>query len=346
MVNFESLPADRLVEICQTYHDIYGPLPQNRTPAQPYKGFTIKRIAFKLSYIGLKYHGMQTQPTSKRTIQDIITKAMKECGLLPESKEEIQWGCCGRTDSFVSAANQVIAVNIYSRLHTNMAEVGTKRRSTAEFSYIPMINARLPRDIRIHGYAYVADDWVPRKQCSERTYKYYVNTTGMDIGKMKSTGKKLIGLHDFRNFCKRDADVSSFVREIKQVSIDPLDLSDLTCPLVSSFHTVTITANSFLWNQIRYIIAVLSCVGSGEQPISVVDDLLDVENNPDKPFWLTPADPVGLVLADCEFDGLTWIEEGISKVQSDVSSDTAKAIRVALINSSILNAIQDKEVNR
>ncbi|KAL6245023.1 pseudouridine synthase deg1 [Rhinocladiella similis] len=93
-----------------------------------------------------------------------------------------------------------------------------------ELSYISILNAILPADIRVLA-------WCPdppptfdaRFSCRERRYKYfftnpaYCPTPGalglkngmregyLDIEKMRVAAKKLEGLHDFRNLCKIDA---------------------------------------------------------------------------------------------------------------------------------------------
>ncbi|KIW10379.1 tRNA pseudouridine(38-40) synthase [Exophiala spinifera] len=93
-----------------------------------------------------------------------------------------------------------------------------------ELSYISILNAILPPDIRVLA-------WCPdppatfdaRFSCRERRYKYFFTnpsfcpTPGalglkngmregyLDIDKMRVAAKKLEGLHDFRNLCKIDA---------------------------------------------------------------------------------------------------------------------------------------------
>ncbi|EXJ87846.1 hypothetical protein A1O1_04773 [Capronia coronata CBS 617.96] len=99
-----------------------------------------------------------------------------------------------------------------------------------ELSYVTMLNAILPPDIRI--LAWCPDppaNFDARFSCRERRYKYFFTnpafcpTPGprgmryadgrpgkrregwLDIEKMRQAAKKLEGLHDFRNLCKIDA---------------------------------------------------------------------------------------------------------------------------------------------
>lgn len=70
--------------------------------------------------------------------------------------------------------------------------------------YGSIINNLLPDDIRIQGYAVVPPYFDARFSCLYREYKYFFNLKNMNLEKMKEATQKLIGTHDFRNFCKRD----------------------------------------------------------------------------------------------------------------------------------------------
>lgn len=55
------------------------------------------------------------------------------------------------------------------------------------------------------GGAVVPDSFDARFSCTGRTYKYFFISTGRDIEKMKAGAAKILGEHDFRNFCKKDS---------------------------------------------------------------------------------------------------------------------------------------------
>lgn len=60
-----------------------------------------------------------------------------------------------------------------------------------------------------------------RFMCRRRVYKYYFMKDGLNIGLMKGVGQKLVGKHDFRNYCKVDVTQTvDFVREIYEVDIE------------------------------------------------------------------------------------------------------------------------------
>lgn len=70
--------------------------------------------------------------------------------------------------------------------------------------YCTMMNSVLPPEIRVHGYTEVPPYFDARFSCLYREYKYFFNLKSMDLDKMKQAAEKLVGVHDFRNFCKKD----------------------------------------------------------------------------------------------------------------------------------------------
>merc|ERR1712187_663131 len=62
---------------------------------------------------------------------------------------------------------------------------------------------------------------------------------------------------------------------------------------------------SFLYHQVRCIVAVLLMVGQGLEDPGIVKELLDIEKHPRKPHYM-PADESGLVLHDCGFEGVPF----------------------------------------
>lgn len=70
---------------------------------------------------------------------------------------------------------------------------------------------------------------------------------------------------------------------------------------------LTISGKAFLWHQIRCIVAVLFRIGSGKETPDVVQQLLDVDNNPCRPQY-TMASEVPLNLFHVVFDdeNITW----------------------------------------
>lgn len=68
-----------------------------------------------------------------------------------------------------------------------------------------------------------------------------------------------------------------------------------------------IEGSSFLWHQIRCIVAILILIGQHKEPASIIDDLLDIEKYPSKPQY-TMVHELPLCLFECEFaaDKVVW----------------------------------------
>ncbi|GAB5033810.1 trna pseudouridine(38 39) synthase [Nannochloropsis oceanica] len=89
-----------------------------------------------------------------------------------------------------------------------------------ELDYATLLNRVLPPDIRALGWAPVPPGFSARFCCAHRTYRYFFDGEGLDLEKMREGARKLVGQHDFRNFCKMDVTtVQSFVRLVKEAEI-------------------------------------------------------------------------------------------------------------------------------
>lgn len=136
----------------------------------------------------------------------------------------------------------------------------------------------------------------------------------LDIAAMRDGCERLVGLHDFRNFCKIDASkqLTNFQRRIFHASIDevsPLAIpSFLAHPALASpagpdapkMYCFTLHGSAFLWHQVRSLVAVLFLLGQRLEPPSLVTALLDMDANPTRPKYEMASD-APLVLWDCIF---------------------------------------------
>jgi len=81
-----------------------------------------------------------------------------------------------------------------------------------ELAYVTILNRLLPPDIRIISWSPVHKNFNARFHCTYRTYKYFFQAQRLDIPLMQKAAQKLIGVHDFRNFCKVDPLYNSHYR--------------------------------------------------------------------------------------------------------------------------------------
>ncbi|KAF2832385.1 pseudouridine synthase [Ophiobolus disseminans] len=235
---------------------------------------------------------------------------------------------------------------------------------TSELPYIQLLNRVLPPQIRIYAWCpNPPENFNARFSCKERRYKYFFtipsfapvpgssglyNTAPdndimregwLDIAAMKAGCSELIGLHDFRNFCKIDASkqLTNFKRRIFHADIEkvsPLSVpSFLAHPALSSgahqepkVYAFTLHGSAFLWHQVRSIVALLFLIGQRLESPSLIPQLLDIASNPTRPKYEMASD-APLVLWDCVFphehevqsaedrqhgyeDRLTWVYVG------------------------------------
>lgn len=190
------------------------------------------------------------------------------------------------------------------------AEVGSAdAECETEFDYCHILNRVLPKEMKAVAWAYVNDpDFSARHQCAGRTYKYYFPKGKLDVHAMDAAAKKLVGTHDFRNFCKINVgERLVYVRELRDFKIDPVMFPELDVGYIGPYQlcVATIDGTGFLYHQVRYMMSVLILIGMGLEDASVIDHLLDIEKTPRRPQYGLCAE-YPLVLYDCKFKNLSW----------------------------------------
>ncbi|KAF4697214.1 tRNA pseudouridine synthase 3 [Perkinsus olseni] len=264
------------------------------------------RFLLKFAYIGTRYAGVAWQNQEEfgvNTVENELFKALVKTCLI-ESRTSCDFSRCGRTDKGVHARGN------YATLRLRVKPDGT------EFPYVQMINRVLPEDIRILRISSVPhDDFDARFSCKSRTYKYFFPSEGLNLAAMSRAAQRLVGQHDYRNFCRMDVEQTvNFERTIH--SFDFRDGGDIS-------HAV-ITGSAFLWHQVRCMMEVLMLVGRGLEQPEVVDALLDIEKTPGKPSY-DLADGAGLVLFDCEYD-VDWLDQNAEEDQEAVAMFSRAAV--------------------
>ncbi len=224
------------------------------------------RLAYKIAYFGLNFHGSQYQP-KVRTVEGELFKAFEKLGIEPKKS---RYRCAGRTDAGVHAFGQVIAIN------------------TKETILPRMLNGHLPEDIVAWAWAKVKSNFNPRKAKSRR-YMYVLPTENYDVSVMRKATKLLIGTHDFCNFTRGFGREKSCVRTIYNVELR----------IDKDFVIFEIEGNAFTWNMVRCIVTALEEVGSRRRDIGWFERMLDPKKHRER---IEPAPPYGLVLKDIRYD--------------------------------------------
>ncbi|NLD56710.1 MAG: tRNA pseudouridine(38-40) synthase TruA [Methanomicrobiales archaeon] len=228
------------------------------------------RLAFRVSYLGSRFFGSQMQESS-RTVEGEFVAACQRLSLFEDWREA---GFCfaGRTDRGVHACGQVAA---FSTLVPERA--------------VNTINTRLPPDCWCTGFAEVPPEFHPRYDARSRTYRYYYPAPPADIAAMNRASALFIGTHNFTNFA-RVRDKNPF-RKVLFCAVQKED----------EFVFFEVTAESFLWHQVRSMATALLRVGNGEAPEDSVRELL--EGPAERPLQPAPAE--GLILWDTDV-GISW----------------------------------------
>lgn len=298
LVNLNSLSKDELIKlISEKFPEILNfesvSVEKKMKQTKPERAFDAssydsKMVALKVAYFGFKYQGFASQngllkifnnvlpsQNSADTVEDHIFRAMIRTRLILDPKT-CNYSRCGRTDAGVSSTGQVIAL----KLRTSNRKSGTEAETTEGIDYVNVLNKQLPDDIRILDWAFVPEDFSARFSCSSRLYHYHFakvhydinsrDTFSLDIDRMQEAAKLLVGVHDFRNFCKRDPSKpdQSFTREILECYVKKSEDVD-------GFYTFVCRGSAFLYHQIRCIMAILFFIGIKSEPVELIATMLE-----------------------------------------------------------------------
>ena len=274
--------------------------------ANPFENCQWKNVAFKVAYIGVNYMGFEAQLSAGTScIEDKLFVAQEKTAMIPnfnlpegsqiqqKQSKEHNYTKSGRTDRGVSAAG-----NVFNQL---IRDDGKDR------NYVSRLNALLPEDIRILDTKTVSKDFSSRFDANWREYRYFFMKKNLNLDKMQEACQKLIGEHDFRNFCKMNLlATTNHIRSILEVGQHKADLnvnnsSSFEYNGYFDMNYIRIRGTAFQWHQIRCIMSVLFQIGEELEEETVVDELLDVETNPSRPgYGQAPAD--NLIFWECDYD--------------------------------------------
>lgn len=237
-----------------------------------------------ICYDGANYNGWQIQPKQK-TVQGELETALKQI-----FKQEIKTVASGRTDAGVSAIGQ--AVNFIAD------------KKFKEFSLQGYLNMILPSDIRVQNVKIVDENFNARFSAKKKTYAYnfYVSKTSkpyldkfatrvsykLDINKLESELKTLIGTHDFTSLSSVDTQTVTKVR----------DIYDVTLAQNGEVYTVSFTGSGFLKNMIRVIMGTAFDIARGKIKLS----FLQIIEKKNRIFAGKTASAVGLVLVKVNYE--------------------------------------------
>lgn len=229
------------------------------------------RLAFRVSYLGNRFFGSQMQAES-RTVEGEFIAACRRLDLFDDWRQA-GFQSAGRTDRGVHACGQVVAFS-----------------TPVPDRAVRTINTQLPPDCWCTAYAGVPASFHPRYDATARTYRYYFSRSITDIPAMARAAERFVGTHDFSNFAR--VDDRNPERKVLSVRIAEEE----------GYLFFEVTAESFLWHQVRCMAAALCRVGTNEFPEESISRLLlgPAEKS------LQPAPAEGLILWDTDC-GVPWV---------------------------------------
>lgn len=248
----------------------------------------MRRLKIKAAYDGRPFNGWQSQPDGN-TVQDFIQAAIARICKIPAATVHGS----GRTDAGVHALGQVAHFDL---------DPGNSMDTNA---WMRALNANLPASIRVLHCAETSPDFHARFSAKGKTYRYEIDTTGVqmplrsglawhlsapvDVDRLRLAAAYLIGEHDFAPFAANRGDGSGGCTVRTIFSIDILG-NDTTL-------TLTFSGNGFLYKMVRLLTgALLRCALGREEPEWIASLLAHPDG--EKSTYCAPADGLYLIEVD------------------------------------------------
>ena len=287
-----------------------------------------RHVALRVAYIGTAYQGFAYQVETEDTVEGRVLEALMKTRLITD-RASSGVSCGGRTDKGVSALGQVLALRVRSNLVDGEGVIAplhappsAARSSPAaadppvappaaappmELDYCHLLNRVLPPDIRVTAWSPTDTQFSARFSATHRTYKYFFARAGLDVERMAEGARRLLGEHDFRNFCKIDPSVTNFRRSVLAAAIQPASGGgggeDADSPL--ALWEFEVRGTAFLYHQVRCMVAVLFLIGEGKEAPTIVSELLDTARYPRRPNYEI-ASEAPLLLHEIGYEDLVW----------------------------------------
>ncbi|KAJ3424399.1 tRNA pseudouridine(38/39) synthase [Anaeramoeba flamelloides] len=285
---------------------------KNKKDQKPFSWnlFNKRRVVFQVTYDGSGFSGCASRTYDhSETVQDHLFDALQTSKMIKD-QESANLQCSGRTDKGVSALGQIVSLTVRTNLAEGVGVIQSDcdqkllRTKDEEIDYLYILNQILPNSIIILAWAPVPVEFDARIDCISRTYKYFFEPDLFNLDKMQMAASKLVGGHDYRNFCKISPEKSSLFRNILHASVDKicsLNSNDESLVRSKEIWAFTVKGKGFLWHQVRAMMAILFLIGEGKEEPELIDTLLDIEKVPSRPgYRIAPGGPLLFYL--CEYE--------------------------------------------
>ncbi|MDX1977874.1 MAG: tRNA pseudouridine(38-40) synthase TruA [Pseudanabaenaceae cyanobacterium bins.68] len=218
------------------------------------------RIALLIQYLGGQFHGWQRQ-LGQISVQQVIEEAIAEV----VGSVLVIHGA-GRTDTGVHAAAQVAHFDYDGVLPAS--------------SWVKVLNARLPPDVRILAASLVSSSWHARFSAIARKYRYTIYTHPLpnlfvrdfswhfyhevlQVNLMAEALQPMVGEQNLSAVQKAGSKRSHARVEVKEVK----------CWQQQEFVYVEVEASGFLYGMMRLLVGTLVEVGRGRLSVAEFTDI-------------------------------------------------------------------------
>jgi tRNA pseudouridine38-40 synthase len=275
----------------------------------------MQRYKLVIEYCGTLYNGWQNQKKNNhKTIQEIIENAIKQF-----IGYEVKVIGCGRTDKGVHSLGMTAHVDLCRKNKKGEIESPYPKESV-----LKAINFFIGKKekIKVIDVEMVPNSFHARYSVIKKTYFYYILSNcsillnfkqkplfysdlswmiskKLNIEDMKLACNILVGTHDFSSFRASNCQAKSPIRTLEILKIEEINAPFLlqNWKNIQSFQIVAVS-KSFLYHQVRNMVAALVAVGEGKLTIKQLEHLLKEKN---RNLCPPTAPACGLYLASVEY---------------------------------------------
>ena len=256
----------------------------------------MKRIMIKIAYDGTNYNGWQTGDKTNG-IEDILNSKISKL-----TGENIKIIGTSRTDSGVHSNGNIAVFDTNSKIRPD------------KFCFA--INNLLPNDISILESNEIDENFNPRKHNAIKTYIYRIHCDtirnpikehfahhvyyNINVDKMITASKYLIGVHDFKSFINPDSQTIKLAKQIGNTDeyITTREIYSIDISKNDDMITINIRGNGFLYHMVRIICGTLLKIGMN---VWEPEYILEIMNKKDRKYAGFTLPAKGLTLENIEF---------------------------------------------
>ncbi len=273
-----------------------------------------RRWRLVIAYDGSDFHGFAAQP-GVRTVAGTLGEALARTARLQGPPPLT---CAGRTDTGVHAEGQVVHVDLPAALR--LSRRGGLERPMEGPDLQVALNRQLAPEIVVRAAEAVAPGFDARRSAISRTYRYLVWNAPLpnplltavswhvpdplDLRAMRSASDAIIGIHDFRAFCRRPPGATPdqpLVRRVHRAQWERCWDARAGTETLGELLAFEIEADSFCHQMVRSLVAAVVEAGRGRANAAVVLSWLRSGTRQGLP---KPAPACGLCLVSVSYGDL------------------------------------------